>query len=116
MHRNNKLMLSLSTSGTPHSSFLVIGYVYMYIPFQYYRYSNTWTFLYPFNDVMSLVAIDTVDGLSLEHLRVAAYCVLQGELGEVLRSHPEERESGGGLSYSLVWQHWNDHNQCLIRW
>ena len=63
------------------------------IPLQHHRYSNTRTFLEPLDDVMSLVAIDTVNGLALEHIRVSTYCILKRELGQILRGHPKDGEN-----------------------
>ena len=41
---------------------------------------------------MSLITIDTMNGLTLEYVRVSTYCFLEGELGQILRSHSEGGE------------------------
>ena len=60
---------------------------------------------------MSLVAIDTVNGLALEYVRVSTYRVLERELGQILRGHPNEEKTH---TYSSLCQYYTQYNSTHI--
>ena len=62
-----------------------------FVPLEHDRHSHAGALLQTLNDVRSLVAIDTVDGLALHHVRVPSQRAVQGELRQLLGTQPTGR-------------------------